>query len=309
VNGALSDRFGRRARKLRVSLTRGCSLRCLYCGGGAVGSDELSAQELVRLVGLLANLGIEEIRLTGGEPLERPDLVEVLQGLSGIPLRRALTTNGQHLASRAGLLARTGFATVNVSLDSLREGTFRRLTGGGDLGRTLEGIAEARTQGLSVKLNCVALAGANDDEFGDLARYACGIGSELRFLELLPAGPARRASGSFLQSAEVRRRLESDVGPLVPISTPEGSTSQRFATPAGTPVGFISGVSHPFCESCTRLRLSADGVLYPCLFGECGLPLRGAQREEVEKRVHKALAAKPKTRVPETSRALGKIGG
>ena len=309
MNGFLSDALGRQARKLRVSVTRGCSLRCLYCGGGKADGGELSAREIVRLVGILVDLGIEEIRLTGGEPLERHDIDEVLRGLSGFSVRRAITTNGQDLERHAALLSRCGFDTVNISLDSLDSELFGRLTGGGELARTLSGIEAARAEGLSLKFNCVALSGMNDGEFSGLHAYAGRLGAELRFLELLPAGPGRHLQEHFLPSEEIRSRLEAEIGPLTEIAAAEGSTSRRFRSQAGVAVGFISGVSHPFCGSCTRLRLSADGVLYPCLFGTQGEPLRDASREQVAEGVERALAAKPGRRAAETARPLGVVGG
>lgn len=309
MSGLLSDALGRHARKLRVSVTRGCSLRCLYCGGARAGNDELSAGEIVRLVGILVELGIEEVRLTGGEPLERSDIGEILRGLSELPVRRTITTNGQDLELHAELLSRCGFGAVNVSLDSIDPEGFRCLTGGGELERTLRGIAAARAAGLSIKLNCVVLAGMNESEICGLHAYAGTISAELRFLELLPAGPGRYLHTHFLPADEIKNRLEAAIGPLSELPADEGSTSRRFRSREGVTVGFISGVSHPFCDRCTRLRLSAEGELYPCLFGSDGVPLRNADRGEVARGVQKALAEKPARRPAETARSLGVVGG
>lgn len=310
----LVDAQGRRMSKLRLSLTSRCDLACVYCRSpgedGEPEHDLLAPAEIARLVGTLVECGIETVRATGGEPLLRRDLPDVLSALEGVPVAKAITTNGQLLSRRAPLLARSGFSTANVSLDSLDPERFRDLTGGGSLRLAWDGILAARGEGMEVKINCVAMAGINDGEIAAFHDLAASTGIEVRFLELLKAGPGRALHARhFLSAHRVRSILEAHAGALEEIPSPPDSTVLRAVSGAGARIGFMASESKPFCGSCSRLRLSSRGVLHPCLFGDDGVDLRGAPAEEIPRRVREALRHKPSARLPETARSLRNLGG
>ena len=268
-------------------------MRCLYCAPAngfaqAAREDVLSFQEIVRILcAIQSRYGLAQVRLTGGEPLVRAGVEELVAMLAsaGMP-DIALTTNGQRLAEMAGPLRQAGLNRINISLDSLNPATFAAITRGGILEKTLAGIAAARRAGLDpVKLNAVVLRGRNDHEVAALVRFAIEHGCQVRFLELMPIGEA--AAGfdeSFVPSAEVRARLAREFA-LTPLPTDPRSTSQNYVAGngCGRPaiVGFISPSSEPFCAGCRRLRLTATGVLIGCLARADGVPLaplvRGAE--------------------------------
>lgn len=271
---------------LRVSVTDRCQLRCKYCmppDGIALRShaevlryEEITA--LVRLLHRVAPLG--KVRLTGGEPLVRPEVARLVAMLAEIRIPdMALTTNGQLLAELAGTLKAAGLGRVNVSLDSLNPHTYQQLSGGGVLGRTLDGIKEALRCGLvPLKLNMVVLRGVNEPEILDLVEFAIMRGVEVRFLEVMPIGvAAERCQEWFVPGAEVKARIQTRyrVEPLPRLS---GSTCRSFAVMdrAGVvgQVGFISACSEPFCHDCGRLRLTSDGRLLGCLATDSGVPVR-----------------------------------
>ena len=280
------------ALSLRISVTDQCNLRCTYClparGGPGAGPDPfLSFEEICRFVELLARqYPISQVRLTGGEPLVRPDL-EVLIGL----LRRvhsgeiALTTNGQGLSRKAHALKQAGLDRVNVSLDSLRPAVFAEITRGGILQKTLDGIRVARDVGLSpVKLNAVMLRGLNDREAPDLVRFAMAEGVQLRFLELMPVGEAARDfDRMFVSSEETRARLR-ECFRLEALTSDPFSTSRnwlvRDARGRETVVGFVSPYSEPFCSGCFRLRLTARGTLIGCVARPHGISVAQLLRRE-----------------------------
>ncbi|MBM4017566.1 MAG: radical SAM protein [Planctomycetes bacterium] len=260
---------------LRVSLTARCQLRCTYCApGGCLAADEtapLSSDEIVRFVRALGgHFPIAKVHLTGGEPLLRPDVVNLVQRLGDLDLPDlALTTNGQRLGELAGPLQRVGLRRLNVSLDSIREDTYSTITQGGEVKPVMEGIVQARAHGLAVKTNTVVLRGINDAEVVHIAWWSLRHGCEARFLELMPIGPAAgRFPEQYVASSEVRRRL-GEAFDLRPLSGRVGLTARRFVARDGHGlsgiVGFISACSAPFCRGCRRLRLSASGQLVGCL--------------------------------------------
>jgi GTP 3',8-cyclase len=262
---------------LRISLTDRCQLRCSYClpqGPRAVhaASEILRDEEIVEFVRMVSRAApVEKIRLTGGEPLLRAGLVDLvgkLRAIHGGEL--ALTTNGQLLAGQAEPLRAAGLDRINLSLDSLDEGTYARLSGGGSLAPVFAGIDAARRCGLNpLKLNMVVIRGVNDREILPMVRYAISLAAEVRFLELMPIGPAAAAhAAQVFPTAEVRATLENHYE-LQPIPRPDGSTSRscelrKGGRPVGR-VGFISSNSHPFCGDCRRIRLTADGRMMGCL--------------------------------------------
>lgn len=276
----MRDGRGRTIRYLRLSLTPACRMRCLYCQPESLANASdtalLSADEIETFVRhLVRRHGLAKVRLTGGEPTGRSDLLEIVHRLARIDGlgNPVMTTNGQTLAGHAEALARAGLSRVNVSLDSLRPGRFRKITGADSLGRVLEGIDAAITAGLvPVKLNTVALRNENEDEFPHLVRFAAEKGVEIRFIELMPMGPpAASWAQRFLPEHEIRRRLVDAVASWRPL--PFGSDSSRryrATLPDGREavIGFIAPMSRPFCGNCDRIRIAADGTFHPCLMGE-----------------------------------------
>ncbi len=310
---------------LRLSVTDRCQLRCRYCmppeGVPLCGHAEiLSYEEIGALIACLdESFRIAKVRLTGGEPLVRPG-IERLVGLLadlGVP-DLALTTNGLHLADLAPVLQRTGLHRVNVSLDSLRPDTFRRLTGGGELRPVLAGIDAALAAGLApLKLNAVVMRGVNDDELGELVAFALQIGCEMRFIELMPIGPgATLFADGFFSSDEVRQRLATQVA-LEPLGRDFGASARRYAVTDNKGrcgvVGFISSCSVPFCGECSRMRVTADGRLIGCLARDGGISiremLRAGDRKSICQAAHRVLEGKTADRVFEQGMAMASIGG
>jgi GTP 3',8-cyclase len=291
-SGELRDAYGRVATDLRVSLTDRCNLRCTYCMP-AEGlewmprAELLTDDELVRLIGLgIVRLGITTVRLTGGEPLLRPGLEGLIARIAALTPRPqvALTTNGIGLARRASALAAAGLDRINVSLDTLRPDTFRQLARRDRLRDVLAGIRAAREAGLTpVKINSVLLRGINDGEAVDLVRWAMAEGVQLRFIEQMPldAQHAWRRS-EMITADEIRTRLGTA---YELVEDPEdarrrGSAPAELFRVAGTPhrVGIIAAVSKPFCGTCDRVRLTADGQLRNCLFANTESDLRAPLR-------------------------------
>ena len=307
VPAALLDRHGRIKRKLRVSLTDRCNLRCHYCMPDKPQwlprAALMQPAELQRLVGLFVRtLGISELRLTGGEPLLRTDLAEVIAALGALRtegLRRiALTSNGVRLAPIAAALREAGLDDLNVSLDAITPARFTALTRG-EVAPVLAGIEAAQRVGLPTKLNCVVIRDANEAEIVPLARWAEARGLPLRYIEFMPLdGGGRWSRERVVDEAEILAALRSHWPALAPL--PQGSDPARYYAldESGYRIGVISTVSRPFCASCDRLRLDARGQLYTCLFSATGTdlltPLRaGAGDEELVALIRTAVLGKP----------------
>ena len=304
----LSDSFQRPINYLRISVTDRCNLRCVYCmpeSGIALMShyDILSYEEIFSIVKAAAELGITRVRLTGGEPLVRaglPDLVALIAGIETIE-DISLTTNGILLAQYAVELKEVGLRRVNVSLDTLKPETFRKITRCGTLKKTLEGIAAAEQAGLTpVKINTVVMAGVNDDELADFAKKTVNDGWNVRFIELMPSSANEPVSGKLVPVSEMKKRVET-LGKLEPASIEAGNGPAKYFRLPGAKgtIGFISPVTEHFCFQCNRLRLTADGKLRPCLLSDDEIdlkaPLRGgAPAEELKKLIAQAIACKPK---------------
>jgi len=304
------DFFGRTIDYLRISVTDRCNLRCAYCLPPAgvrwrPRADLLSITEIVRVVEVAAGLGIRKIRLTGGEPLVRPDLPALVRAIACVPgiEEISLTTNGMLLEKLAAPLAEAGLKRVNVSLDTLDPEKFRRLTRFGNIERVWRGIEAAERAGLApIKLNTVAIRGMNDDELLDLARLTLAHPWHVRFIELMPVGnegdwgegfpvPSER----YFSVQEMRARL-APLG-LTPVPGPLGNgPACTFRIPGafGT-VGFISPLGEHFCAACNRLRLTADGRLRPCLLLSDEIPVREALRQgqDITSLVQQAIEFKP----------------
>jgi cyclic pyranopterin phosphate synthase len=281
---ALRDRYGRAVTYLRVSVTDDCNLRCFYClpRGASCGSrsKRLSLAEIAHVVQIGTELGITKIRVTGGEPLVRPGLVEFIRTLSELPglTDLALSTNGTLLNRHATALKGAGLMRINVSLDSLRPQTFRAISGRNDLDRVVAGIRAAREAGLQpIKLNVVVIRGMNDEELPAMLEFGASVGAQVRFIEYMPLGVGQRWESSYVSRAEILRRIESHLLDRAPRHQP-GDTASYYPLRGGGEAGVISPVSCRFCDLCNRLRLTSDGRLRPCLTSEGEVDLHAALR-------------------------------
>ncbi|GAB4247819.1 GTP 3',8-cyclase MoaA [Deferrisoma sp.] len=301
----LTDRHRRRINYLRISVTDRCNLRCRYCmpeeGVPSLRhEDVLSYEEFLRVARVAVRLGIEKIRVTGGEPLVRRGIEAFLARLSALEGLRdlALTTNGVLLAERVEALQRAGLRRVNVSLDTLRPDRFEHIARRPGLERVLAGIRAARDAGLRpVKVNVVAMRGVNEDEILDFAAFARDEGVEVRFIEFMPAG-ADWEEARVVPAREILEVL-STLGPLVPRANgSHGGPSRVFELPGGGTVGVISPLSDHFCGSCNRMRITAEGKLRTCLFSRDEIDLRlvlrsGTDDAELARVLRDAVSAKP----------------
>lgn len=308
MSGPLSalDTLGRPVRNLRLSVTDRCNLRCAYCMPEEEyrwlpRSDILTFEEISTLVDAFTDVGVDRVRLTGGEPLLRRDLTQLVALLAAKPALRdiALTTNGILLAENARELRAAGLHRVTVSLDTLRPETFRALVRRDGLDQVLEGIREARAAGFRrIKIDTVLLRGTNDDEIVPLFEYARSVDAELRFIEYMDVGGATRWSmDQVVTRAQVLERLRAEYGMPVPIQDDGSAPAERFLLPDGSTFGIIASTTQPFCASCDRSRLTADGRWLTCLYAIDGHDLRaplraGATREELAARIRGTWSAR-----------------
>ena len=288
LDGALADRYGRAHTDLRVSVTDRCNLRCVYCmpdeGVPFRPREELlTLEEITRVAGVARRLGVTSLRLTGGEPLVRRGLVELVRQLAGLGFDDlALTTNGTALGPVAMALAAAGLNRVNISCDSLRPGRFGEIRRRGELAKVLAAMDAAEAAGLRpVKVNVVLMAGVNDDEVPDFAAFAREHGRPVRFIEFMPLD----AQGAWdrsqvVPSAEVLSRV-NDIWPIEAVMTggcgAAPADRYRFCDGKGE-VGVVASVTRPFCGSCNRLRLTADGAFRNCLFSDEEISARAIMR-------------------------------
>lgn len=302
----LLDPQGRQITYLRLSLTDRCNLRCFYClPKGAKNftppNHWLSFDEIERLVSAFAALGVGRIRLTGGEPLVRPDVTRLIARLTAIPDidELSLSTNASLLSHYAQSLKEAGISRINVSLDTLKAERFSEITGG-ELQPVLDGLAAAKRFGLlPIKINMVAMKGINDDEFADMVRYCDKNNFTLRLIETMPMGSSgQKASDHYMDLSTVRQRLADEFN-MVPGVMPGGGPARYLqAVDGGLKVGFITPMSQHFCETCNRVRLSVEGVLYLCLGQEHSVDFKpllrgGVSDEALQAVIIKALALKP----------------
>lgn len=283
------DQRGRPLRDLRISVIDRCNYRCPYCmpierfGGPSVflkRRDWLQTEDLLTIVQGFLALGVRKLRLTGGEPLLRPDLPELIKSLVALPGVEdlALTTNGELLADKASALAQAGLKRITVSLDALDPAVFHALSGGfGSLSRVLDGIDAAEAAGLApIKINCTVLRGQNESEVIPLLERFRGRGITVRFIEYMDVGTCNRwQRADVVDARELVTRIQAwqAIEPVAAAYRGEVASRYRFVDGLGE-VGFITSISQPFCGDCTRARLSADGQLYTCLFGHQGLDLK-----------------------------------
>jgi len=308
-NAPLVDPFGRTIDYLRVSVTDRCDLRCVYCMAEhqtfLPKADVLTIEELDRLCSAFVGLGTKKLRLTGGEPLGRRGFMELVERLSrhlksGALQELTLTTNGTQLPRFAEDLARHGVRRLNVSLDSLDPDVFRRVTRGGDLNQVLAGIAAAQAAGIQVKINTVALKGDNARELPQMIRWAHGQGLDLTLIETMPLGEVEEdRTDQYLSLAAVRADLES-FWRLTPLpDRTAGPARYVRVEETGGRLGFITPLSHTFCESCNRVRVTCTGTLYMCLGQDDQADLRAPMREDptdasLTAAIREALTRKPK---------------
>lgn len=323
------DSYNRRIDYLRISLTDRCNMRCVYCMP-AVGMqflprpELLTTDELLLVVRAAAAAGFRKVRLTGGEPTLRPDLVDIVREIKNTPgiTHIAMTTNALRMKKLAGPLKEAGLDRVNVSIDTLDPDKFRVMTRGGRLEQVWEGVRESDAVGLRpIKINAVVVRGMNDEEVPQLAALTVEHPWEMRFIEVMPlTGVANVAQDGVIKSEELIERLEAVYGPLEHLGHAATESATRYRIPgAKGSLGFISSVSDPFCATCNRMRLTADGRLHLCLLRDDEVDLRaairnGATQDMIEQRIRHAIAIKPWGHgLPEgvlpTVRGMSSLGG
>ncbi len=288
VTRPLIDGFGRRISYVRLSVTDRCDFRCTYCMPMDMEflprRDVLTLEELDAVASAFIARGVTRLRLTGGEPLVRKGFIELVNSLSrhiGNGLEElTLTTNGSQLARFAEPLAKAGVRRINVSLDSLDRERFRRITRRGDLGPVLEGIAAAREAGIAIKINMVALKGLNEDEILPMIAWCGELGHDLTFIETMPLGLIEEdRTDRYLPLTEVRARIAAHYSLSPTAERTGGPARYERVAETGQKLGFITPLTHNFCESCNRVRVTATGTLFMCLGQEDRLELRDLLRE------------------------------
>lgn len=311
------DSYARAITYLRISITDRCNYRCRYCMPDAgiekcAHGDICSLEELRDMAAAAVRCGVRKIRVTGGEPLVRRGAVDFCRMLSEIPgvEELCLTTNGSLLAEQAAALREAGVTHLNISLDTLKEERFRTITRLGALSSVLRGIEAAERAGFEkIKLNCVLLGGVNDDEIADFAALTRAHDWQVRFIERMPMG-CGRDFGAYLPAQAVLERCPE----LEAISHDGVAACYRFPDARGT-VGLIAPMSHAFCSECSRVRITADGKLKPCLHSAAELSLRGLSGDELEAAIRRGILMKPErhhmdeTGETEAQRGMFAIGG
>ena len=325
------DPFGRSISYLRVSVTDRCDLRCVYCMAEEMTflprADVLSLEELDRLCGAFVRLGVRKLRITGGEPLVRRDVMTLFRSL-GTRLGHGLdeltlTTNGTQLVKDAAALFEAGVRRVNVSLDTLSPEVFTRVTRWGRIEKTLDGIKAAQQAGLAVKINAVALKDVNEDEFDDLLAWCGREGLDLTLIETMPLGDVGDRTAQYLPLSVVRARLRQRWTLTETPYRTGGPARYYHVAETGRRLGFITPMTHNFCESCNRVRLTCTGTLFMCLGQDDAADLRGVMRggadeAELEAEIRRAIARKPRghdfiidrrTPAPAVARTMSLTGG
>ena len=322
------DSFGRNIRYLRISLTDRCNMRCVYCMPEEMSfspRDELlTAEEILTVARAARDLGFDKIRLTGGEPTVRPELSDIVRGISALGFRAiSMTTNGLRLRDLAQPLKGAGLERVNVSVDTLDADKFHRITRWGKLETVLKGIRAAEQAGLvPIKINAVVVRGYNDEDVSDLAALTLEHPWQVRFIEMMPFGEvAQFAQDGIVSQEEVMTRIRAKLGPLEPVGDGKLDGEARLFRLRGAQaaVGFISTVTNPFCSSCSRVRLTADGKLRLCLLRDDEGDLRsllrnGASFEALRERMSELILRKPwghglPEKVIPLQRVMSQIGG
>jgi len=303
---ALIDTFGRVHNNLRISVTDRCNLRCTYCMPEEVTfldkHELLSFEEIAHFVRTAVPLGIDKVRLTGGEPLMRRDMPRLVRMIAGIAGIRdvGLTTNGLLLAEQARALYEAGLRRINISLDTLDPVRFREVTRRDGIEKVIDGILAAKAAGFKpVKINAVSMRGLTEQEVVPLARFAREHGLEMRFIEYMPIGADAWERGKVYFAHEIMEQIEREVAPLVPAEDydPRAPAMDFRYTDGGGRVGIIASVSRPFCASCNRIRLTSDGKLRNCLFALDEIDVKGLLRNggsdaEIQNAIRRSVHAK-----------------
>lgn len=308
------DRLGRRFRKLRISLLDACNFKCSYCmppGPEFMRYDGLlTPLEIGNIVKALKPFGIEEVRLTGGEPLLRKDIVEVIENLSSLELKKlAMTTNAFSLHKKLPSIYQAGLKSFNISLDTLERKKFREVTKVDGLNDVLKSIEKVKEIGGQVKVNTVLLKGVNDDEIQSFLDFSKKYDIEVRFLEVMKIGVmVDKYEKEFISAGEIISRLKKKYH-LKRKNDEWDSTSMNFELDNGAKIGFIASESMPFCGGCSRLRLGAKGKLYSCLMSNYGHELKSLSHDELNKLLQDLILNKPQDRIEKIERPMYQIGG
>lgn len=328
VDMDLTDSFDRKIRYLRISVTDRCDFRCIYCMAENMTfsprEDSLTFKEIARLAKIFISLGVNKIRVTGGEPLVRHKVIELFDMLGGMRLKDlCLTTNGSRLKGHAKQLVNAGVTRVNISLDTLNPLKFRKITRFGDLNDVLDGIYAAKNAGFQrIKLNCVLMRNYNLDEAFDLTRFALDNDLDISFIEEMPLGEvySHQRQTEFISSEELRLLLAQEFALTRDIFSTGGPSRYWRVENYSSRIGFISPHSHNFCSDCNRLRLTTTGRLLLCLGNENSLDLRellrsGESNENITEKIVSALRFKPEkhhfnlSEAPQILRFMNETGG
>ncbi len=306
MGDAFTDTFNRKIDYLRVSITDRCNLKCIYCmpeGGTRYFDDSemLTSGEILRFVRTAWRHGVKKVRITGGEPLLRPDILGLVESIKGIGIEDlAITTNGIMLREMAGALKRAGIDRVNISLDTLKADRYRLMTRGGEIGRIWKAIEAAEREGITpIKINVVAVCGMNDDEAVEFARLTMERDWHIRFIELMPVGGRGVWSNEACVKKDALMEKISVIGKLSLLEFRGKGPSRNYRLEGAKGIiGFISPISECFCQWCNRLRLTAHGRIRPCLFSDAEIDViapmrRGASDEELDGLFQRAVCAKP----------------
>lgn len=285
----LTDSFGRIARKLRISITDRCNLQCIYCmpknnNNWFDSTDILTFDEIVRFASIMSKLGIENIRLTGGEPLLRSNieiLVENLSKITGIK-KVSMTTNGILLRDKISQLKNAGLSSINISLDTFNQEKFKKINGTNGMTQVLESIKVATKLQMSIKINNVVMRGWNDDEVVDFARFSKATGHQVRFIEFMPLdGSGIWNSKLVVTKQEIMTNIRNKIGELIPLDSEHSSPAKLYTFSDGKGIiGFIPSISEPFCKNCDRVRITADGHFLTCLFEKPSFDIKEMLREQ-----------------------------
>ena len=308
LQNQLVDGFGRIARKLRVSVTDRCNMRCVYCmpfnnTEWFEQDNILSYEEIIRLTTIFAGLGIEKIRVTGGEPTVRPKIEDLIRALSKVDGIKSIsmTTNGLLLSDKAKQLKEVGLESVNISLDTFRSDRFKSICGIDGVGKVLASIKAADDAGLKLKINTVVIRGWNDNEVVDFANFARATGYTVRFIEFMPLdGSGIWEPNLVFSKREIIEMINKNVREIVPLRNEDSSepaSLYSFADGKGT-VGFIPSMTEPFCSKCDRVRITSDGRLLTCLFENSGYDLKsllrsGKSDDDITRYILECLKKKP----------------
>lgn len=309
----LKDHYGRVFNNLRISLLEACNFGCIYCSPPKKENfkDTLSAQEIKDIAGNLIDLGVEKIKLTGGEPTLRKDFKEIVLSLGGLNIKKlGVTSNGLYIDKYLDDFKQAGLRHINVSLDSLNESAFQKMTKVNCMKKVVNNILLLKEHSeFNVKINCVLMKGINSHEIGDFIEFSKKYEVQIRFLELMQIGVANQFHEKhFYPQKEVMSYLLSRYR-LKRVETPPDSTSVVYQLDNGAEIGFISSETAPFCSSCSRLRLTARGKLKICLFKNEEVDLKGLERESYKETLSPLLKLKPMTRIKKIDQMMYQIGG